>query len=300
MNKIKIFLLIFAILSTATTAEAQVSKGKNKSSKKDKTEKTIKVKKDEEKTDTASIAINPIRSIHKSISDPLVVRYFRGGHVMDGKLYLIPNRDYDSLPFEHRIKVMNNVSKEFPNVDIEIQTSQQQRELWISVDGDLRRVERWNNDSLNMAEYLPLELKRNGYRKMYYYLGGMFGGGKEYGNGSFNLRCGTYLFERIIDASVSLNLGYTKSADTTLFAGDMGLASRVYLPIKINKVNISPYAGAGISWAFAPVSFFELQMLAGGCWFINSYSIDAGLQYGTQSGLSFTVGISFRPKIRKK
>lgn len=65
-------------------------------------------------------------------------------------------------------------------------------------------------------------------------------------------------------------------------------------------MNLAPYAGAGISWVFAPESFFELRVLAGGCWFVGPGSLDIGLQYGTESNLSLTLGYTFRMPVKSK
>ena len=82
------------------------------------------------------------------------------------------------------------------------------------------------------------------------------------------------------------------------FTGNIGVDSRYYFPRSIKGKNVSPYAGAGVSWAFAPSSYLELKLLTGACWFIGNGSLDAGLQYGIKSGLLFTIGYTFRPNIK--
>jgi hypothetical protein len=80
----------------------------------------------------------------------------------------------------------------------------------------------------------------------------------------------------------------------------VGVDSRAYLPFRIKDVNLAPYAGAGVSWSFAPESFFELRLLAGGCWFVGPGSFDIGLQYGTKSDFALTLGYTFRIPVKKK
>ena len=116
-------------------------------------------------------------------------------------------------------------------------------------------------------------------------------------SGMLNLRCGTYLYQNKWDISGSLSIGYTKSGKAQ-FAGSIGTDSRIYFPIK--SINLSPYAGAGISWSFPPNSYFEVKILTGACWFIGNGSLDIGAQYGIKSGFSFTMGYTFRPILKSK
>ena len=148
---------------------------------------------------------------------------------------------------------------------------------------------------------MPLELKRQGKTKVFYYVGGMLNGGNGSTSYSLNLRGGTYLYENLLDASVTLNLGGNKPEEGgSQFTGDVGADSRAYLPFRIKNVNLAPYVGAGVSWSFAPESFFELRLLAGGCWFVGSGSFDIGLQYGTKSDFALTLGYTFRIPVKKK
>jgi hypothetical protein len=151
-----------------------------------------------------------------------------------------------------------------------------------------------------MDRYLPLQLKRHGETRLFYYVGGMLSGGNSSTTYALNLRGGTFLYKNLLDASATLNLGRNKVDEgDSQFIGDVGLDSRVYLPFRIENMNLAPYAGVGGSWSFAPDSYFELRLLAGGCWFIGPGSFDIGLQYGTESNLALTLGYTFRLSIRK-
>lgn len=300
MKKAGIILVCALVVLAASTANAQVKKPVKDTKGKTTTKAKTKTKTEPANLDTIAFQdtaiANPVKvePPHKNISDPLVVRYVVGGYTKDGKMYLYVNNDYNSLALDQKSTVISKMAKEFPGYDIMVCSGKQQRELWLNVDDNLRYVEQWDNDSLKLDEYLPLELNKSGRRKMFYCIGGSLSGGSGYGSGILNLRTGTYLLENFLDASVSLDLGYNKSNDQTHFVGDISIAARAYLPFRPKKVNIAPYAGAGISWFFAPTSSFELQMLAGGCWFVGIGSIDAGVQYGTQSGFSLTAGFSVR------
>lgn len=238
---------------------------------------------------------------YKSMSDPFVVRYIRGGFAKEKKLHLITNADYELLTTLEKQNVLVKVTQDFAGYDITIYAGGQQRELWLNSGNVLKMIESWNNDSLKIENYLPLELKRSGKTKVFYYVGGMLNGGNGSTSYSLNLRGGTYLYENLLDASVTLNLGGNKPKEgKSQFTGDVGIDSRAYLPFRIKDVNLAPYTGAGVSWSFAPEKYFEFRLLAGGCWFVGPGSFDIGLQYGTKSKFSLTLGYTFRIPVKKK
>lgn len=298
MTKIKLFTIATLLLFVCSSIAAQTKKATTKRPR----AKTTKVEtpKEEEKKDTVVAAPKPEEPKYKSLNDPQVVRYLRGGFAKDNKLHLVTNADYDSLTVAQKQEVLNKVSQEFADHDLTIYSGGQQRELWVSTDKGVKMIERWNNDSLQIDRYLPLELKRQGKTKIFYYIGGMVNGDSDYTNLSLNLRAGTYLYKNLIDASVTMNLGGNITDEESNFVGDLGIDSRVYLPFRIKKVNLAPYAGAGISWSFAPSSYFEARFLAGGCWFVGPGSFDIGLQYGIESGFGATLGYTFRIPVKKK
>jgi len=272
-----------------------------KIARKPKSRTTKQDKKKEEKKDTVDLVPKKEEPKYKSLNDPMVVRYLRGGFVKDKKLYLVTNPDYNSLTNREKQDVLGKVAQEFTGYDMTIYSGDQKRELWLSNSYGIKLIEQWNNDSLQIENYLPLELKRQGKTKVFYYVGGMMNGGNGSTSYSLNLRGGTYLYENLLDASVTLNLGGNKPEEgESQFMGDVGLDSRAYLPFRIKNVNLAPYAGAGVSWSFAPESFFELRLLAGGCWFVGPGSFDIGLQYGTKSDFALTLGYTFRIPVKKR
>ncbi len=262
MNKIKVLLVFVSLMAACTSAEAQTKS--------------------------------------KSLSDPAVVRYLRGGFAKEGKLYLMTNSDYAALTESQKQEVLNKVAQEFSGYDMVLYSGGQQRELWMADSQSVKCLDMWNNDSLQIEKYLPLELKRNGETKVFYYVGGTYSGGEGYSNGSLNLRAGSYLYKNLVDASLTLNLGYSDTNGKGESTGDFGVDSRVYLPFRIKNVSLAPYVGAGISYSFMPDTYFEFRALAGGCWFIGPGSLDFGVQYGTKSDFSFTMGYTFRIPVKKK
>lgn len=237
---------------------------------------------------------------YKSLEDSTVVKYLRGGYVRDGKLHLMAKEEYSRLDLSRKKSLLNKISRDFPKMDITVYTDGQKREVWIASDAGIILMEEWNNDNPQLENYLPLELKRSGSSKVFYYVGGSFNKAESYSNGSLNLRGGTYLYQNTVDISATLSLGYTKTEDTTQSTSNIGIDVRYYLPYKPKNINLTPYAGAGIAWTFKPEQYLELRMLAGVCWFIGPGSLDAGLQYGIKSGVSATIGYTFRPNSKKK
>lgn len=249
----------------------------------------------------AACGILEAQTKSKSLSDPTVVRYLLGGFAKEKKLYLMTNSDYARLSDSQKQNVLNKVAQEFSGYDMTLYTGGQERELWIADENSVKCIEKWNNDSLRIDDYMPLELKRNGETKVFYYIGGMLNGGGGSTSYSLNLRAGSYLYKNLLDVSATLNLGGNKSEGSkSQFTGDVGVDSRAYLPFRIKNVNLAPYAGAGVSWSFAPDKYFELRLLAGGCWFVGPGSLDIGLQYGTKSDFALTLGYTFRIPVKKK
>ena len=296
MKKNRILALCVFLLLTCISVGAQAQNTNRK-----KQTKSARVQKKPEKKDTVVLAPKKEEPKYKSLSDPMVVRYLRGGFAKENKLHLMTNSDYAALPDYQKREVLNKVAQEFAGYDMTLYTGGQGRELWITDGNNVKCLEKWNNDSLRIEDYLPLELKRSGKTKVFYYVGGMLNGGNGSTSYSLNLRGGTYLYENLLDASATLNMGGNKPEEgESQFTGDIGIDSRAYLPFSIKNVNLAPYAGAGISWSFAPESFFELRLLAGGCWFVGPGSLDIGLQYGTKSDFAVTLGYTFRIPVKKK
>lgn len=294
MNWLKLFIICALIIVACGNADAQTKKRTKPSAKTqvENSEQTLAKDTIREQEDNTPK--------YRSLTDPNIVKYIIGGRVKENKIYLMANQSYDLLDTNEKQLLLDKIAKEFPNRDIIIYTRSREYELWL---GDIRGIklfEKWNNDSLQLENYMPLELKKNGTMKIFYYIGGAFNGGDNYSSGRLNLRAGTYLFKSIVDASVTTNIGYNKSGEKSQFAGDIGIDSRAYPPfLRIPKINLSPYAGAGVSWVMPPINYFELRLLVGAAWFIGPGSLDVGTQYGTKTGYSFSIGYTFRPSFNK-
>ncbi|MBR0073191.1 MAG: hypothetical protein IJP95_05075 [Bacteroidales bacterium] len=300
MSRTRLFIICLLLCVVYGSVAAQTKKTTQRTKKK---AKTTTVKKDKQKpvaADTVQFVVEKKVPKHKTISDPLVLNYLIGGFAEGGKIYLMTDTNYAELSIEKKKDILNRVAKEFPKHDMVLRTGGQQRELWIATPEGLSFVEQWNNDSLKVEDYSVMELKRNGSSNIFYYFGGTFSGSEGTHNGTLGLRIGSYLYKNVLDASVTLNLGYSKMDEQAVFLGDVGLDGRWYFPLRKSKVNITPYAGTGISWTFSPESYFEMRFLAGGCWFVGPGSFDIGFQYGLKSGFSTTLGYTYRPSIKKR
>lgn len=231
------------------------------------------------------------------ITDSLARKCLRGGAVYGGKLHLAATPAYNQLSEQVKKDMLAPISKALNGLDIIVYLSRTERELWSAGKWELHLVEAWNNDSLMIETYRPLELKRNGESRWFYTIGGTFSGTKNHNSGAINLRGGSYLFQNKADISLASNLGYINDTDTSQITADIGLDLRYYLPWRIAKVRIVPYAGGGIAWALAPSSYCEIRIIGGACWFLGSFGIDLGIQYGIKSHFAATLGLTFRPKL---
>lgn len=232
--------------------------------------------------------------------NPDLLKYIQGGASKDGILELSVKPGFSSLSVEEQNNLLNFFFADFPNSKIVVRISKTESQLWIPQQQGYVFASDWNIDNLPLADYKPLELNKYGNSRFFYYVGGSLSGSGGMSSGMVNLRGGSFLYKEIWDISASLGLGFSGSSDEKQFIGDIGIMTRAYLPWRIPKVNLAPYAGVGASLSFAPETVFEGQLLAGCSWFVGPGSFDVGFKYGIQSGFSMTFGYTFRPSLRIK
>lgn len=292
MKKVIIFVLSIFLSFVVVNAQTPKKKGNKKKTQKVET----KLIKSQDTVKTVAYPSDSSKVSHgKEFSSPQMVKNIIGGYVSDSTLFLFAREEYEELSVAQKQDIMHQFDTSLHLRKYMVYTGQQSRELWISANGNLIYLESWNNDSLQVEKYMPLELKRAGNNTWFSYLGGTLTGTKMFSEGSFNLRIGSFLYKDIIDAATSLNVGWLKSEGYSQWQVDVGISSRYYKPLKLKRIRIAPYAGLGLSWNITPLKMFELQLYAGSCVFVGPGSLDAGLQYGTQSKFSFTIGYTFRP-----
>lgn len=243
------------------------------------------------------LALSPVEAQqsnpkYKSITDTSVVKYYMGGIYKNGILTLYATAKYDSLDADAKQETLKEFAKEFSNCQIVVNTPNNCREMWLYRNGQMECIDKWDASKLDIVDYLPNKRASGGW---FYSIGGTYSGSKELSRGTLNFRGGTFLYKTVWDIAATFNIGYSKIYEESLKTSDIGIDTRAYLPFRIKEINLAPYAGTGISWLFSPSSYFEWRLLAGGCWFLGPGSLDFGLQYGTKTGSTFTVGYTFRP-----
>lgn len=222
---------------------------------------------------------------------------FSHSFTSDGTLFLRSTEQYDALSAQEKSIWINHHYKNSGMSKINISTTRQGGEIWMMKGSEYALIDSWSVMDMKLDDYASIELQRQGYSRWYYYFGasGYGQSGSHTFSGTF--RCGTFLYKDYLDAAASISGGGTTDGDTFNSAVSLGISSRAYLPFKIKDVNLAPYAGAGISYIIKPASNFELQLMAGACWFVGPGSLDFGFQYGTKSKGMLTIGYTFRPKL---
>lgn len=239
-------------------------------------------------------------SQNKSYQNPELLRYIQGGTSRNGILELSVRPEYNALTLEQQKQLLQYFYADFSDSKILVRINNKESQLWMPQNNGYVYASKWNTDELPLKEYGPLELNKYGESRFFYYVGGSLGSTNGTSSGMLNLRGGTFLYKNIWDISATLDLGYSKAEGQTSFNGDIGAMTRAYLPWRIPKVNLAPYAGLGASLYFTPKATFDGQVLAGCSWFIGPGSFDIGLKYGTQSKFGMTFGYTFRPVLRIK
>lgn len=243
-----------------------------------------------------------VSAIQAQVENEVVVDHevlnqlFYNGELKDSILTLKARHGYAELDDENKTKAITLFMQRFNVCNVVVHSSKGQCELWQNRKGDAVLIDTWNSNSLDIDNYIRKEDRSKKYGRWFYYVGGSFNGTKESSTGSLNLRGGSFLYKDIIDAAATFNLGYSKVVSAS-FAGDLGLSSRAYWPIR--KLSLSPYLGVGISWSFAPSMYFEFQAFTGVSWFVGPGSLDVGFRYGIKSSWAITIGYSFHPSYIK-
>ena len=239
-------------------------------------------------------------SQNRSYQNPELLRYIQGGASRDGILELAVKPEYSSLTQEQQKQLLQLFHADFPESKILVRINDKESQLWMPQGNGYVYASSWNIDELPIKDYGPLELNKYGDSRFFYYVGGSLGSANGTSSGMLNLRGGTFLYKNVWEISATLDLGYSSAEGTTQFNGDIGAMTRAYLPWRIPKVNLAPYAGVGASLYFSPKAVFDGQLLAGCSWFVGPGSLDFGLKYGIQSGFGVTFGYTFRPALKIK
>lgn len=233
-------------------------------------------------------------------ADTAAVNYFQNGILQDGKLHLVPKKEFKKLSEEQKRQVLDVFVPDFGDKGFIVHDGNL-KELWmLDARGQLQLIDAWNMDNPELQRFMPITLERTGPSRLFWYAGGALNGTKGSFTGSVNLRAGTYLYKNLLDCSVLANIGVMSTDDSTDFTGDVGLMGRAYIPMKSEKTPIAPYGGLGVTLNYTQETYVELVFYAGISIFVGPGSLDVGAQYGIKSKFALTLGYTFRPNIGGK
>lgn len=304
MKRLIIIILVGLITTCSFTVDAQSRKRTKTRTTKTQLRRTTPEKKSEptpQQPAQASIVPNvPSKPGEPTFSDPLIAANIDAGHVIGKKLYLTATGHYLQLDPPSRERLINIFAKEYPGMDVIVTVPSGEQECWQTTSGKPICVDTWDNTKLDLTKYQSLQLQTQGESRVFYSIGGLLNYSSGQLNSTLTLQGGTFLYKNLIDLALSLNLGYNKPKDAKgQFVGDVGLSTRIYIPLRMKSVHLAPYVGGGVGWTFAPASSVEPRALAGLCWYVGPGSLDIGGQWGLNSKFSFTFGYTFRPRFSK-
>ena len=231
------------------------------------------------------------------LTNPQARENFSKAYITDGTLFLFSTEKYDVLSGTEKASVLNTVFKDIGQTKLSITTTKEGGEIWIKEGRTFLNIDSWSNSDLNLANYQPIEVNRHGQSRWYNYYGGSLSGVGNTHSLMANYRRGTFLYKDYLDVAASISGGGYVKGDDLDGSLAVGVSSRGYLPFRLEDIRLAPYVGVGCSMPILPDFSFELQLLAGACWFVGPGSLDFGLQYGTKSKAVFTIGYTFRPSL---
>lgn len=231
------------------------------------------------------------------LCDTIISKNIEGAVVINDHLNLYIKDNYLKFGDVQKKKVLSPFINEFRDYDLLVYSGKY-RELWRMLDdNNLVCLDVWNVDSLDIQEYMPVKIERNGPRRLFVYGGASVNGGNGNSTYMLNVRLGTFLYKNYLDVAINANIGAISSSGSTDGSGDVGISGRAYLPITIKDYHISPYLGTGINYSFMPTSYSELMLYGGITWAIGPGALDIGIQYGTKSDFGLTFGYTFIPSL---
>ena len=173
------------------------------------------------------------------------------------------------------------------------------REIWRRdiKTGFVSQVGIWNLNNPELSKHQQRTLETTKKHPWFFYAGGQSNFNEQIFNLMLSTRIGFFLLKDRWDLALSNSLGiFTSKASESDSTGEgsssvseeLGLLSKVYFPIKLEKYKLSPYVGAGISLAGTGdfdefETYCRTMCLVGVSWYIGPGSLD----FGTQVNLNF-------------
>lgn len=222
---------------------------------------------------------------------------FAKSFTADGTLFLLSTENYDNLSEQEKGSLINRDYKNCGQAKISVSTAKG-GEVWMRDGSAFVLIDKWNDFDLEMDNYRPITMKRQGKDRLYYSFGGGISGQGKSHSALMDLRAGTFLYKNFLDISAGLSTGCAINSGEMAWQTSLNLFSRAYLPINIKGFHFAYFAGIGISGGLVTGgSSIEFPILAGSCWFIGPGSLDFTLRYGSLSSGVFTIGYTFRPRL---
>lgn len=228
----------------------------------------------------------------KNTSEHSESRYFYNAQLIDETLVLYTDSIFLSLNKEQQNRFLLPILSEVKVKRIILKTPQS-TEIRIENPGS-PWVDKWNNTDYQINQYSYAEPDRLGSSKWYFNFAGNLNFSEHFISFGFNTGVGTYLYKRIIDLSLNMNMGYGVNLDdyddSGSFDCSFDVASKLYFTRFFQQKRIAPFVGLGIGFIVSPSFSVEPLGLIGANWYISHGSISATLQYGKDSKFGFNIG----------
>jgi hypothetical protein len=217
-----------------------------------------------------------------------------------GIIRLQAKESFTSLSAERKSIIMEFVLSR--GYTLAFVTYEYKRELWQrDTSGTAVLLDSWDLNILYTPRITLKTLQKTDVHPWFL----QFGLNSSFNEDLFNLnltgRIGFFLLKNRWDLALSYSFRTNLTEFNDVTTSDLGLMSRVYFPIQ--KYNIAPYAGLGISYVwsetytdyadFSTTTSWHVPLYLGVSWFVGPGSLDFGLQIS--SNTVFTVGYTFSP-----
>ena len=230
--------------------------------------------------------------------------YFENAEVTEtGTIRLQAKESFTTLSAEKKHTIMELVlSKGYTMASI---AYEYKRELWQKdTSGIVVLLDSWDLNMLYTPKVALKTLKKTDTHPFFYYLGlsGTFSENQT--NLFYSANVGFFLLKNRWNLALSNSSGTFGNGESSSTNNELGIMSKVYFPIQ--KYNIAPYAGLGISYSITRDesnnvlnSSWNIPLYLGVSWFVGPGSLDFGLQISNNT--VFMVGYTFSPdKLSKK
>lgn len=219
--------------------------------------------------------------------------YFSDAAINDSTIFLKANKRFASLDSISQTSLIRDLLFQ-TNADRAVVNTSAESYLWLMEGPILTRL-KWGTESNTINDYNYLQVERYGTDKWFLTIGAQLSA-TELSSLSFgiNARGGTFLWKRILDIGLGVNMAY-ECLKQREFSAAVDISSRFYFTRFFSKWSLSPFVAVGLGYVIAPSSSFDPLGGIGLNWYLSKGSIDLSIQYGRASKLGISTGytISF-------